>query len=46
MAEALGHSDVNTTRKHYASMSDKRMREAAANTKLAGRYGEDNDDQS
>lgn len=34
VAEALGHSDVNTTRKHYASMSDKRMREAAANTKL------------
>ncbi len=34
VAEALGHSDINTTRKHYASMSDKRMREAAANTKL------------
>lgn len=34
VAEALGHADVNTTRKHYASMSDKRMREAAANTKL------------
>ncbi|HPF87846.1 MAG TPA: tyrosine-type recombinase/integrase [Candidatus Limiplasma sp.] len=34
VAEALGHSDINTTRKHYASMSDRRMREAAANTKL------------
>lgn len=34
VAEALGHSDINTTRKHYASMSDKRMREAAANTRL------------
>ena len=34
VAEALGHSDINTTRKHYASMSDHRMREAAANTKL------------
>jgi site-specific recombinase XerD len=34
VAEALGHSDVNTTRKHYASMSDQRMRQAAANTHL------------
>ena len=34
VAEALGHSDVNTTRKHYASMSDERMRQAAANTHL------------
>ncbi|MCE5344496.1 MAG: tyrosine-type recombinase/integrase [Eubacteriales bacterium] len=34
VAEALGHSDVNTTRKHYASMSDHRMRQAAANTHL------------
>ena len=34
VAEALGHSDINTTRKHYASMSGRRMREAAANTKL------------
>ena len=35
VAEALGHSDVNTTRKHYASMSDARMRQAAANTHLS-----------
>lgn len=34
VAEALGHSDVNTTRKHYASMSDARMRQAAAHTHL------------
>jgi len=34
VAEALGHSDVNTTRKHYASMSDSRMRDAAKNTHL------------
>lgn len=34
VAEALGHSDVNTTRKHYAAMSDKRRREAAQNTHL------------
>ena len=34
VAEALGHSDVNTTRKHYASMSDARMRQAASHTHL------------
>lgn len=34
VADALGHSDVNTTRKHYAAMSDKRRREAAANVHL------------
>lgn len=34
VAEALGHSDVNTTRKHYAAMSDLRRREAAKNTHL------------
>lgn len=34
VADALGHSDVNTTRKHYAAMSDKRRKEAAANVHL------------
>ena len=34
VADALGHSDVNTTRKHYAAMSDRRRREAAANVHL------------
>ena len=34
MADALGHSDVNTTRKHYAAMSDQRRREAARNVHL------------
>jgi len=34
VAEALGHSDVNTTRRHYASMSDARMRQAASHTDL------------
>lgn len=29
VAETLGHSDVNTTKKHYASMSDERKRMAA-----------------
>lgn len=34
VADALGHSDVNTTRKHYAAMSDQRRREAAGNVHL------------
>ena len=29
VADVLGHADVNTTRKHYAAMSDNRKREAA-----------------
>ncbi len=29
VADVLGHADVNTTRKHYAAMSDARKREAA-----------------
>ncbi len=29
VADALGHSDVNTTRKHYAHMEDERRRQAA-----------------
>jgi len=28
VADVLGHTDVNTTRKHYAAMSEKRRREA------------------
>lgn len=34
MAEVLGHSDVNTTRKHYAAMSDTRRRQAAGKVVL------------
>lgn len=34
VADALGHSDVNTTRRHYAAMSDERRREAARNVHL------------
>lgn len=34
VAEVLGHSDVNTTRKHYAAMSEDRRREAAKLVKL------------
>ena len=34
VAEVLGHSDVNTTRKHYAAMSDTRTRQAAGKVVL------------
>ena len=34
VADVLGHSDVNTTRKHYAAMSDDRRRMAAQYVKL------------
>ena len=42
VADALGHSDVNTTRRHYAAMSDKRRREAAKNVHLPTNKGEEN----
>ena len=34
VADVLGHSDVNTTRRHYAAMSDDRRRMAARKVKL------------
>lgn len=34
VADALGHSDVNTTKKHYAQMEDSRRREAVKYVKL------------
>jgi len=34
VADVLGHSDINTTRKHYAAMSDDRRRMAARHVKL------------
>ena len=34
VADVLGHADVNTTRKHYAEMSDDRRRMAAKTVKL------------
>ncbi len=34
VADVLGHSDVNTTRKHYAAMSDEKRRMAAKAIKL------------
>ncbi len=34
VADVLGHRDVNTTKKHYAAMSEDRRREAADKVKL------------
>ena len=34
VAESLGHADVNTTRRHYAAMSEERRKEAAKNVHL------------
>lgn len=34
VADTLGHADVNTTRKHYAAMSDSQRREAARRIQL------------
>ena len=34
VADVLGHADVNTTRKHYAAMTDLHKREAAKKIKL------------
>lgn len=45
VADVLGHADVNTTRKHYAAMSDQRRREAAKHVFLpTGENGEKTDD--
>jgi len=34
VADVLGHKDVNTTKKHYAAMSDDIRRDAANKVKL------------
>jgi site-specific recombinase XerD len=34
VADALGHADVNTTRKHYAEIEDQKRRKAASYIKL------------
>ena len=44
MAEVLGHSDVNTTRKHYAAMSDTRRRQAAGKVVLRESVSHDSED--
>lgn len=34
VADLLGHKDVNTTRRHYAAMDDRRRRQASRNIRL------------
>ena len=34
VADVLGNKDVNTTRRHYAAMSDDKRRQAAGKVKL------------
>lgn len=46
VADALGHSDVNTTRKHYAAISDQRRRDAARNVFLPNMSGEESSTES
>lgn len=41
VADVLGHSDVNTTRKHYAAMADSRRRQAARAVTLRESIHED-----
>ena len=41
VADFLGHKDVNTTRKHYASISDDKRRNAIRNYKLREENNED-----
>lgn len=44
VADILGHSDVNTTRKHYAAMSEKRRREAVKYVKYQENEKEEGSD--
>lgn len=44
VADVLGHSDVNTTRRHYAAMSDDRRRMAAKKVRLRDDPAPDNDE--
>ena len=40
VADVLGHSDINTTRKHYAAMEDQRRRSARNAVKLREKPGQ------
>ena len=40
VADVLGHSDVNTTRRHYAAMSDERRRMAAKSVHIKDEAGD------
>lgn len=43
VADALGHSDINTTKRHYAAMQDSRKREAADRIVLPDLHNTDAD---
>lgn len=43
VAHVLGHKDVNTTRKHYAAISDDVRKKAAETVKLIDDYNDEND---
>ena len=45
VADVLGHADVNTTRKHYAAMTDMRKREAAKRVFLPKATPDNSEDQ-
>ncbi len=44
VADVLGHKDVNTTRKHYAAMSDEIRRDVVNKVKLRDRDDDAQDD--
>ncbi len=44
VADVLGHKDVNTTRKHYAAMSEDIRRDAVSKIKLRDKDNKDSDD--
>ncbi len=46
VADALGHSNVNTTRKHYADMTQDRRRQAAQHVKLPDVIADENKPES
>lgn len=44
VADVLGHSDVNTTKKHYAALDDERRRYARDKVRLRENYHSDSDE--
>lgn len=45
VADVLGHSDINTTRRHYAAMDENRRRLAASKVKLRDEGAKDESDE-
>ena len=46
VADVLGHADVNTTRKHYAAMTDLHKREAAKKIQLPVKNDQNNSEEN